>query len=715
MKKLFREEKQGLKKELNGVKPLLIFFLFSQSVFSQIPINGFCKYNYYKADSGFTNFLTVNFNSDSYSDFILFNPAKKEVGVIKGEEQGILKYKKSFRVPLEITSVQPLQSRRGSGYFFSSRRKMQAGVYELKSNGKPNLLRSIEFDSYPDYLSIADIDGKGRNEILVSGSAFNGLSIIYQDKNELVEKKIIEGTAFSHSVLCDLNNDGSPDIAAYDIIRRRFEFLYNNSKGQFRKVRSIPFPERIINLKSFDINLDSYEDLLFASGKSFYIWYGDFRSSYENTSKIETRYKVDKYIIGDFNKDGKIDLAYLNFEHSLVSVLFSKNEFEFYPEIIYLQRQGLTDITPYYSRFINGIAALSTDGSIHTVTNFSSFAEVVDISLGAKPNALSFFDNENNGITDFCFIDEYDKKIKFVLRNSGGIPANFFSFQLHENHDRIISENLNSGLKNYICYSFDKKLIEIIKADFNSNKIEKTALYSPGPIKDLKLGRINDSEYLIYIVYTNNNSLFLGAFSYKDLRFNFFEQLIDTGRFYDASIGIRDELVVYYWQNAGQNVSLGKKHPGNLSEEKENVITIPFIDSLRINTYTGDLLNMEKDVSISFFTSTVSNSAVVTSGSFSSFIKGKESKAGFRITSKNNIFFGETRFNGLKKLCVYLPEKKVVNRLEFINKGRNIAFTEIADKSFIGSFFVKNMTSKNYHIVYTNTDKSCVTIKRIKG
>ncbi|OGU47473.1 MAG: hypothetical protein A2000_16395 [Ignavibacteria bacterium GWB2_36_8] len=270
-------------------------------------------------------------------------------------------------------------------------------------------------------------------------------------------------------------------------------------------------------------------------------------------------------------------------------------------------------------------------------------------------------------------------------------------------------------MKNYICYSFDKKLIEIIKADFNSNKIEKTALYSPGPIKDLKLGRINDSEYLIYIVYTNNNSLFLGAFSYKDLRFNFFEQLIDTGRFYDASIGIRDELVVYYWQNAGQNVSLEKKRLANSSEGKESVITIPFIDSLRINTYTGDLLNMEKDVSISFFTSTVSNSAVVTSGSFSSFIKGKESKAGFRITSKNNLFFGETRFNGLKKLCVYLPEKKVVNRLEFINKGRNIAFTEIADKSFIGSFFVKNMTSKNYHIVYTNTDKSCVTIKRIKG
>ena len=217
--------------------------------------------------------------------------------------------------------------------------------------------------------------------------------------------------------------------------------------------------------------------------------------------------------------------------------------------------QGLSFSSNRYPEFFS-----IEDSEGKFFTNSSFFPKELIIFLASKLiSSLSFFDNENNGITDFCFIDEYDKKIKFVLRNSGGIPANFFSFQLHENHDRIISENLNSGLKNYICYSFDKKLIEIIKADFNSNKIEKTALYSPGPIKDLKLGRINDSEYLIYIVYTNNNSLFLGAFSYKDLRFNFFEQLIDTGRFYDASIGIRDELVVYYWQNAGQNVSLEKK------------------------------------------------------------------------------------------------------------------------------------------------------------
>ncbi len=711
---LFREEMQGLKNALNGIKPLLVFFLFSQSVFSQIPINGFCKYNCYKADSGFTNFMLINFNNDSYSDFILYNPTKKEVEVIKGEEQGVLKEKKIFRIPVEITSIQPLKNRRGPGYFFVNRKKLKAGIYELKTNDSPSLSGTIGFDSYPDYLSVANVDGKGKNEILVSGSSFNGLSIIYQNNKELTEKKIVNGTSFSHSVLSDLNNDQFPDIAAYNVVKRRFELFYNDSKGEFRKVRSISFPEKITSLKSFDINLDSYEDLIFTSGKSFYIWYGDFRSSYENTTKIESLYKPDKYILGDFNKDGRIDLAYLNLEHPLVSILFAKNDFEFYPEIIYLQQKKLTDISPYYSKFIDGIAALSLNGNIHTITNLTSFAEAVDISLGAKPGALSFFDNENNGITDFCFIDEYDKKIKFILRNSGGIPANFFSYRLHENHDKIISENLNKGLKNYVCYSIDKKLIEIIRADFDSNKITRSALYSPGPIKDLKLKRINDNEYSIYFVYTNDNLLLLGAFGYKDLKFNSSEQLIDSGKFYDASVGIRKEPTVFYWQKSGQNVLLKEKHPF-ISSEALDIISVPITDSLKFNSYTGDLLNMDKNVFISFITSSENSYNVVVYGDFSSMIKDGQDLANFRITSKNDLFFGETRFNGLKRLSIYLPGKKEVDRLEFINKGKNLAFTQIVDQAFIRNFFIKNMTSKNYHIVYSDKDKYCITIRRIKG
>jgi len=105
---------------------------------------------------------------------------------------------------------------------------------------------------------------------------------------------------------------------------------------------------------------------------------------------------------------------------------------------------------------------------------------------------------------------------------------------------------------------------------------------------------------------------------------------------------------------------------------------------------------------------------MITTDTFSSLVERGENTGEFRITSKNDLFFGETRFNGLKKLSVYLLGKKSVNKLEFINKGRNVASTEIAEGLAARSYFIKNMSSKNYHVVYSDGEKICITIKPIK-
>ncbi|MDO8550094.1 MAG: VCBS repeat-containing protein [Ignavibacteria bacterium] len=655
----------------------------------------------------------VNFNNDAYSDFILFNPNRKEVLAVTGSINGEIIERKKFFLPFEVSSFLPLNNESSTPYVFTSRKNRMAGLYELNNNGKPNSLKTADFNSYPEFINTADVDADGKNEIIISGGAFNGISLLYQEGNKLVEKNIIGG-AYYKAAFIDLNNDGYPDIAGYDLMNRSFSYFYNNSQGEFRKVRSIPVPEKPAGIKTFDLNLDSYEDLIFSAGYSINIWYGDFRSSYENTKRIETNYKPDKYIYGDFNKDGLIDLAYLNVEHSLISIFFAKNEFDYYPEIIYLKQSGLRDIIPYYSRFIDGIAALSNEGELHTITNLSSFTEDVNISIGAKPNAISFFDNENNGITDFCFIDEYDKKIKFIVRDNTGIPASYFSQQLFEDHDKIISENHKAGEKNYICFSYNKKLIEVVKADFSNKKISKTVLYSPGAIWDLKVRRENNDEYKIFILYKNGESLNFGVFSYRDLKFSFSNQLIDNIKVFDASLGLNN-ININYWAEKKDKLSLLKREPGRVSELAEEKISLLKYDIKNIISFTGDLLSMDKDVVFSFINEDERNYAVISTDTFSTVISKKKKSGEFRITSKNNLFFGETRFNGLKKLSVYLPEKNIINRLEFIQKGKNIASTKLADTSQLGSFFIKNMTLKYYHLVYSNIEKGCITIKRLKG
>jgi hypothetical protein len=725
MKKPCSEEKTGLKKGLSGkylIKSFFIFFIFSQNTISQIPVKGFCKYNFFDTNSGFTNLVTMNFNGDFYADLVLFNPGLKQIISMEGGEGGQFGNKKVSPVPYEINNLMLLDHSVFPYMFaFTSRANMRAGIYEFRSNGAAILMNSIKFDSYPENISVADVNNSGRKEMLISGGAFDGLSIIFSEDNRLREKKIIQSTAFSQSSFIDLNNDGYPDIAAFDVLSGSFTFFYNNSLGEFRKVRSIPVAARVTYLKTFDLDLDSYPDLIFTAGKSINIWYGDFRSSYENRNRIDTRYIPDKFIVGDFNKDGLMDIAYLNYGNSVVSVIYAKDETTFYPEIIYLQKNSLRDIVPYYSRFINGIAALSSEGNVYTITNLSSLTDTVDITIAAKPNAITFFDNEKNGINNICFVDEYDSRVKFIIRNKSGIPEWFYSYPLYENHSAVIAESINDRLTNFVCYSTGKKLIEIIKADFKNNVLERTALYTSGDIIDLKLKRKSESDYNIHVLYTEDDKLLHGVFYAGQSDFTFSEQQIASGKILNASVSVNEDISVFYWQ---QN-DISKKDEEIPSVQNElllmfinssvdsprKVLSLPVIDNALLISYTGDLLNTGEDILISFLEDSLVNYTIVASGNFYSIIRGADD--GLRITSKNQLFFGETRFKGLKRLCVYVKEQNTVNRLEISNKGRNIIQTKLADVSHPGSYFIKNMTWGNYHIVYTDLYKNCITIRRL--
>ena len=85
MKKPYNEEKIGLRIEFNTIRILLIAFFLSEEIFSQIPINGFCQYKNFNIEQNFNCLLSLNYNDDSYSDLILYNPQLKKIVSISGE------------------------------------------------------------------------------------------------------------------------------------------------------------------------------------------------------------------------------------------------------------------------------------------------------------------------------------------------------------------------------------------------------------------------------------------------------------------------------------------------------------------------------------------------------------------------------------------------------------------------------------------------------
>jgi hypothetical protein len=707
--------KIGSRIGLGQLNVILFAFLLTHEGFAQVPINGFCRYNSYPVKNGFTNLFALNFNNDSYTDLILFNPASNKILLADGNSEGGFGTAAEITVPNEISKIVTSydRSRRVNGYFFTSRRNMKAGFYSIAPNRRVKLVNEIKFDSFPENVAAADINRDGSQEFLISGVSFNGLSIIRYERNTFIETKLSEKTSYRDAIFVDLNNDGIKDIAAVNIINSTLDYYYNNGYGSFKKIRTIPINNYVSSISSFDMDLDSYEDLIFTAENSITIMYGDYSASFSSSINITAKFVPDKFVMGDFNKDGKIDLAYLNIETGILGIFFAKSEREYHPEITYLKKEGIKNLIPFYSKFITGIALISENGNIFTVTNLSSIKDGIHLTLAANPSSISFFDSENNGVNDICFIDDYNRSLNLIIRNTAGLPSLFYSIKLFESHTSMVVDNNDPNQKIFYCYSENKKPIEIITFNAAENKIDKNILYAPGEIKDLKIKKSNPENTKIYVAYNKKNKLGLGIFEYHAFRYSLTDYPDLDSDVKSVNIFFTPDISLNYWKSFGDSVQyIVKTIKGDI---KKSLYTVPDAGSkyFYVRNFTGDLYNSERDAAINFI-SLNDQSLVITSDEYAKNIRSKvKVDKKIYIDSMNNFFFGEIKQNGIKRLFVYLSEEKSVNQIHFVRRGKEIVITKLFGLEEIGGYFIKNLSFKNYHLVYTNKKENCITIREL--
>ncbi|MEJ2617608.1 MAG: VCBS repeat-containing protein, partial [Ignavibacteriaceae bacterium] len=596
----------------------------------------FCKYSSFKTGKNYTSAFALNYNRDSYSDILLYSPIKKKIDLLTGFENGEFSDQDSINVPYLFSNIQAIfnNKKEVEGYAFASRKDRKAGIFKISSNKRFVNVMSYSFSSYPENISVADVEGNGNAEMLISGGSFDGLSLLFRSGKKLIEKKLEKNTSYTDAIFIDLNNDDIPDISGFNLITNSIDFFYNYGNGDFRKVRSIPIDNRISLMQSFDMDSDDYSDLLFVSKNSISIFYGDFRSAFEDTSNIYPLYHPDRIILGDFNKDGKIDIAYINYDEEILSVIFARGSRQFYPEIIYLKKKGIRDAIPYYSKFVNGIAGISTKGDLFTISRLSSFSENVDLIFGAEPSAITFFDNEDNGITDFCFMDEQSNSLVTVIRNNFGVPKLYSSFSLFQNHSEITAFNILPNVKGFFCYSFNSKLIEAIIVNFSTHKVVRKTIYAHGGITDLKVRKDTDGNISIYDAYRRSDMLGIDIFKFSDGNFvneNYEVPIKDLA----SNITIGTGKSLYFWQKTGNTLIFYLKDFNDLQSLPEEKFSLSLQTYYKIIDFTGDLLNNEKDITISFFNSANDDFAIVTTGKSSNVIKENNKLKKLKIENKD--------------------------------------------------------------------------------
>ena len=179
-------------------------------------------------------------------------------------------------------------------------------------------------------------------------------------KEELGESKVIGGSSFCFSTLIDLSNDGFYDIVACNLLERSLQFYYNDGEGNFNLMRSLPSDTKFYSIKSYDVDNDTFEDLVISNSGSISIIFGDFQSSYKEKVVLQVEHIPEEVLPGDFNQDGLTDLAYVDYTNGSLSVIFGNDGREFYKEVLYRKKDGLTDV----HQSNNGLWLLSDEGTV---------------------------------------------------------------------------------------------------------------------------------------------------------------------------------------------------------------------------------------------------------------------------------------------------------------------------------------------------------------
>ncbi|WP_304130923.1 VCBS repeat-containing protein [Ignavibacterium album] len=714
MKKLSSEEKTGLRPVFISSKIFLFILLFSTKSFTQIPINGFCKYDKLSVPQGFTNIFSFNYNKDSYTDLLLFNPLKNESALLTGEKNLQFSNPKKIKFSFEPAQFKPVYDSllQISYYAFTSRRSRIFGILNFNENGNPTIIHSVKLNSYPEVIDATNADYKGKTTFLVCGKSFDGISLFTITDEKLEEEKVISGTSFSFAQFIHLNSDDIIDIFAYNLLERSFFFLVNNGRNEFNVSRKIHTDEQINFLQIFDLNSDSFKDIIFSDKSGIKILFGDPLYLFEKRTTIPTEFDAETIAVADFNHDGMFDLLYSSKDGGIVSAIFAKNQISFFDEIIYLQTTSVSEIIPFFSKFVYGAVYLNEAGELGILSQLTSFKDDLTLTMAVSPEEVISFDYNNNGINDLAFIDNYDKRLKFLLRNNLGIPAIYFSVKLFGTHKKSVCFDKSDSGKIFYSFSPDERLIEILSVDFSSFNFKRENLYAEGKIIDLMVTPSTESRPNIHLLIHKNNKLLYGVYTFSSIKYVFVSYTEISENWFDALILNPFENLIAYWTTNSTKFQLVfNKY---LTHSSSRQIIYSLSTESKIKTFSTRTL-LSEDLFI--YSSAVEdksrfrllifdqNLAVYSKKLTQSRLQGN---AVNRITNVNHISFGNDNL-----LYFYDEALKNFNKV-FVNRYYNrFNVIKIFDNIYIKNFLVTKLDTRNKHLVYIDSADNLIKVKKI--
>jgi hypothetical protein len=397
-----------------------------------------------------------DFNSDGIPDLVTANDTPGgTVSVLLGNGDGSFQPGRTFAAGLNPLSV-VVGDFNGDGIpdlavlDFGDSQGNGSGVSLLLGNGDGSFrpARTYAAGPYPHDVAIGDFNGDGFPDLAVTNPNSNTVSVLLANGDgSFKPARSYAAGAFPDSVAVgDFNRDGVPDLVTGNGNNGRVSVLLGNGDGSFKPAVTYAtgglYP---VAVAVGDFNGDGIADLATvndnsASDYSVGVLLGNGDGSFQpaHTYAIPAL-QSRAVVVGDFNGDGKADLAIVNYGRppdfqGSVSVLLGNGDGTFQPVVTYVTGEGsqavaVGDFNGDGSPDVAVANQASNNVSVLLGNGDGTFSEPPSYPVGRDPTAAVLGDFNGDGIPDLAVTNSSDNTVSVLLGNGDGTfqPAHTFA------------------------------------------------------------------------------------------------------------------------------------------------------------------------------------------------------------------------------------------------------------------------------------------------
>jgi FG-GAP-like repeat/Abnormal spindle-like microcephaly-assoc'd, ASPM-SPD-2-Hydin/FG-GAP repeat len=231
----------------------------------------------------------------------------------------------------------------------------------------------------PMSAAVGDFNGDGKLDLAIGNIGSKNVSILLGKGDGTFRAPINFGASTPHALAAgDFNGDGKLDLAIANFAGGSVSIRLGNGNGTFGAPVSYATGNSPTALAAGDLNRDGKLDLVVVNGgnsngvSSVSILLGNGHGTFHAVAKYPASFG-DSVAVGDFNHDGKLDVAVVNFGNSSVSVFLGNGDGTFQTA-----RNFITDNAPTAI----AVGDFNGDGKLDlAVANIVSNSGLGDVSV----------------------------------------------------------------------------------------------------------------------------------------------------------------------------------------------------------------------------------------------------------------------------------------------------------------------------------------------